>query len=94
MRCPKWFRNWVVGSIPLTAEQDLNDLLEVIQEHSKDIATLNTAIYRIERKQNRQIAMNGLSELPSAEGLNVPEQPPAPVAALACGDATGYDIPL
>jgi hypothetical protein len=77
---------------------DLAGLIEIIGEHTKDINILNTAVNRIERKQNRWLEILNLKSendkadsTPSPEGLSVSGPAHAPEQALTCGQPCGYE---
>ena len=77
IKCPKWFTNWVTaGTIPPGAvdPDTINDLYEVVQQHSRDISTLNTGFGRVERKQNRWIEILNIREAPDG-GLQAAAAP-------------------
>ena len=75
-------------SPPETSEdvtEGLKDLLEIVQQHARDIATLNTAVNRIERKQNRWLDILNVRE-------TEPSQPFPPTDEPAATKAVGSTI--
>jgi len=98
MKCPRWFFNWVWGGRPLVVGEDLPSLIEIIEEHTRDLGVMNTSIARIERKQNRWLEIlnlkdkgDGDEKALSSEGF--PTQGPADASQLApaCGETLDYD---
>jgi len=63
--------------------EGLKDLLEMVQQHAKDIATLNTAVNRLERKQNRWLELLNVRETEPSQPFPVPTDRPA--AEIAAG---------
>ncbi|MBA7668200.1 hypothetical protein ES703_76309 [subsurface metagenome] len=98
-RCPNWLFNWVHNGRFEAGSPDpsaINDVYEIMQEHTRDISTLNTGLGRVERKQNRWIEILNLKENPddgslsltrtSAPAMDSPS--PQPVPAPEAGAET------
>lgn len=88
IKCPKWLREWVSGKCP----DDFDGTgaggcpaSAVIAKNSEIIATLQTAINRIERKQNRRLESG-------EEILEAHENGRGEPALLEPGQATGYTM--
>ena len=101
--CPGWFQRWVFGSEAGRFPGDLDTIAEVLDQQRKDIATLFTSTYRIERRQNRGLepvlqaeTEQELRNILSPGGAHAEESGPATalVPDSECGEATGYELPL
>ena len=72
--------------------EGFKDLLEMLQQHTADIATLNTAVNRVERKQNRWLEILNVRETEPRQPFPSPtDEPAAPLAAGSPNSEAGVE---